>query len=104
GAIGINAAENDSAAANLAVINDDKASQRRNAIVIIDYEWCSRLDREPPHFVSIELFTLVLNRLERRRIHHLIDRHDFAFHLLRREPKIIKATDSHGFAHDPKDI
>src|SRR5205807_476436 len=50
-AIGINAAENCAAAANLAIIRDDKASKLRNAIMIVDHQRTARLQCQPTDFV-----------------------------------------------------
>src|SRR5437588_529810 len=82
--------ENPAAAANFPVIDDDKTSKRRNPIVIIDHHRRARLNCQPANFIALELLAFLLCRFERRRIHHLIDRNDFALHVLRREAQIVE--------------
>src|SRR5438270_10681006 len=102
GAIGVNTAENCPATANLSVIDNHKAPERRNPIVVVDHQRTARLNREAAHFVALELFPLLFGRLKRGGIHHLIDRDDFAFYFLRRQTQIVEMPDPHWLAHNPE--
>ena len=51
-AIGVNAAENNSAAADHAIIDDNKTAQRRNAIMVIQDEWRARLNGQAADLVA----------------------------------------------------
>src|SRR6266513_794927 len=53
GAIRINAAENRSATTDLPVIYNNKPSEVRNAIVIVEDEWSTGLDCKSADFVSL---------------------------------------------------
>ena len=103
-AIGVHAAENCAAAANLSVIDDDKTPKRRNPVVIVDHQGRARLNCQPSDFVALELLTLLLRRFKRRRIHHLIDRNDFALHVLSRQAQIVEMTGAHWLAHNPENV
>ena len=72
-AIGINAAMNNSAAANHAIVDQDKTAQWRNAIVVIQNDWRARLKGHAANLVSLQLLGLGRAALERRRIHHFIE-------------------------------
>src|SRR4029077_5677643 len=56
GSVCINAAGNRAAAADLSVIADNKAAQIRNAIMVIDDEWPTGLNRELANLISLQLF------------------------------------------------
>src|SRR5437016_8488095 len=90
GAIRVNPAEDCPAAANLSVVNYHKSSKRWDPIVIVDHQRTARLNREPADFVALELLAFLLRRFERGRIHYLIDRNDFTFHILGGEAQIVK--------------
>ena len=102
--VGVNAAEDRAATANLAAVRDDESTQLRIAIVIVDHERAARLNREASDFVALELFAFLFRCFECRGIHHLIDRNDLAFHVLRREAKIVNLSELHRLAHDPKHV
>ena len=51
-AIGVGAAENDSAAADSSVIDDDKATEVRDAIVIVEHERRACLNRHSTDFIA----------------------------------------------------
>src|SRR5207248_10618611 len=69
GAIRVDAAENRSANTNLAVVDDDKTSEVRNAVVVVDDKWRSCWDCESADLVSLQLFACVIFRLQCRVIH-----------------------------------
>ena len=52
GAIGVSAAENDSAAADSSVIDDNEAPEIGDAIVIIQHERRARLNRDAADFIA----------------------------------------------------
>ena len=73
GSIRVNAAENCATTANLAVVDDNKASQIRNPVVIIYDEWRARLNCNSANLVSLQLFASVAGCLECGRICYLFD-------------------------------
>src|SRR5207244_12149730 len=81
-----------------------KASKRWYPIVIVDHQRTARLNREPADFVALELLAFLLRRFERGRIHYLIDRNDFTFHILGGEAQIVKMPNSHRVAYDPENV
>src|SRR5260370_38781440 len=76
GAIRINAAENRSTTTDLSVIYDHKPPEIRNAIVVVDDEWCAGLDCKPAGLVSFQLFASFPLRLTFRAVHYPLDGHD----------------------------
>src|SRR4029077_5509650 len=56
GSVCINAAGNRAAAADLSVIDDNKPAQIRNAIMVIDDEGPTGLNRELANLISLQLF------------------------------------------------
>src|SRR5438128_5858665 len=56
GSICVNAAENRAATADLSVVDDNKPTQIRNAIVVVDNKRSAGLNRESANLVSLELF------------------------------------------------
>src|ERR1700741_2079745 len=97
GSICVNAAKNRAAAADFTVIYDNKAAQIRNAVVIVDDEWCARLDGKSANLVSLQLFALVAAYLQRGRIHYLLDRNDLTFYLLRSQTQFVEMSNSQRF-------
>src|SRR5205814_10575755 len=75
-AIGVNSPMNNPAAADRSVIDQDKATERWNAIVIIQHNRGARLNRQAADFVTRELIGLCRAPFESRGIHELIERHD----------------------------
>src|SRR5437879_3480616 len=71
-AIGVNAAKNRPAAADLAVIDNYESPELWNAIMIVDHQRPARLNSEPAHFVSFQLLALACRaggrRGDRRRV------------------------------------
>src|SRR5258708_19865546 len=86
-AIRINAAENRSTTTDLSVIYNHKPPEIRNAIVVVDHEWCPGLDCKSAGLVSFQLFAPVALRLQCRRIHDSLDCHDLPFHVLTSTPQ-----------------
>src|SRR5438105_15236753 len=68
GAIGVNAAKNRPAAANLTVIDNYESPELWNAIVIVHHQRATRLNREPSHFVSFQLLALACRAGALRRL------------------------------------
>ena len=102
--IGINAIQSDPAASNLAAIDQNEATESRNAIVVIQNERRTRLDCYARHFVALNLIPRLSGRFQRRRIHDLFDGCDPALHILRDELQRIRRTDLQGFSRHPKEV
>ena len=103
-AIGVNAAVNNSAAANHAIINQNKTTQWRNAIVVIQNDWRARLNGHAPDLVSLQLLRLGRAPLERGRIHHLIERYDLTLYFLSRQARSVEMRQTCGLPCDPEKI
>src|SRR2546423_11743568 len=73
GAIGVDAAVNDSAAAYHSVINQNETPQLRNAIMVIQDNRRPCLNGEAPDLVPSQLIGFGRASFQRRRIHHFLD-------------------------------
>ncbi len=82
-AIGIDAPENNSAAADPAVLNQDEPAERGNPLMVIEHQGSAGLQSDSPDLIARDVITLPRRDFERRGIHHLIDPHYLTLHLLR---------------------
>src|SRR5205809_874974 len=63
--VGINAAENRAATADLPIVYDDKSPEIWNSVMIINDKWAASLNRQFANFISLQLFASVGFCLER---------------------------------------
>src|SRR5437899_453092 len=73
GSIRVNATENCAATADLSVVDDNKASEIRNPVVIIYDECRAGLNCNSANIVSVQLFASVALCLKGGRIRDLLD-------------------------------
>ena len=64
----VHAAEDRTATADLPVIDNDKAAEIRNAVVIVDNERTARLNCKSANLVSIQLFARIIVCIQRRTV------------------------------------
>src|SRR6266508_5004903 len=102
--VGIDAAENRAATADPPIVHDNKSAQIRDAIMVVDDEWAASLNCQSANLIALQLFASVALRLERRGIRRLLDRHDLAFDVLRRQAQVVKMAKAQRLAHNPEKI
>src|SRR5438105_1055173 len=92
-AVGVNAAENDAAARDLALIDDDEAAHDRVAVVVVENERTAGLDGDLGDVVFRDVIARLGQRLERRGVNDALDAHDFRVKLLRGELELVALAD-----------
>src|SRR6266516_4782812 len=73
GSIRVNATKNCAATADLSVVDDNKAAEVRNPVVIIYDKWRTGLNCNSANLISLQLFASVARCLECGRIRYVLD-------------------------------